>query len=163
MLEPAKWLASALRGSFGVMYNDDDFVTDEDQFDDATETPSNQPNNLDMLITDDDDAEDWLDTGWSPPDREPNSYGALASDDAQGEPISRYLAAEEPEVWDADFEVRNERRAGRLVSPDGGDFLAPDGIEDGPNRITDAYAVDVGIDGAAASAEEAAVHITEAP
>jgi len=150
-------------GKLFDMYDNDDPVTDEDQFDDAAETPSNQPNNLDMLITDADDPEDWLDTGWSPPDREPNNYGAKASDDARGETLDDYLAAEEPEVWDSDFEVTNERRAGRLVAPDGGDFLAEDGVEDGPNRVSDAVAIDVGIDGAAASAEEAAVHITEAP
>jgi hypothetical protein len=143
------------------MYDDDDLVTAEDQFDDATETASNQPTNEDMLITDADDPKDWLDTGWSPPDYELNHYGTKASDDERGETISDYLAAEEPEVWDADFEVPNEYRAGRLVSPAGGDFLTDD--EDGPNRIDDVFAVDVGVDGAGASAEEAAVHITEAP
>jgi hypothetical protein len=43
-------------------------------------------------------------------------------------------------------------RAGRLVAPD-------EGI--GPDYDTDAIASDVGIDGGAASAEEAAMHIVE--
>jgi hypothetical protein len=137
------------------MYDDDDYVTLEDQLDDATETASNQPTNEDMLITDADDPKDWLDTGWSPPDHELNHYGTKSSDDARGETISDYLAAEEPEVWDADYQVTNERRAGRLVSPTGGDFIS--------DSEDDTVAVDVGIDGAGASAEEAAIHITEAP
>jgi hypothetical protein len=145
-----------------LMFDNDDFVTDEDQYDDATEAGSNQPTNEDMLMDGDNDPDDWLDTGYSPPDFEPNTYGALASDDARGETLSDYLAAEEPEVWDADYVNVNERRAGRLVSISGGDMLAEDD-PDGPNRVTDAVAYDVGIDGAGASAEEAAVHITEAP
>jgi hypothetical protein len=146
-----------------VMFDDDDFVTLEDQLDDATETPSNQPNNQDMLITDRNEPEDWLDTGWSPPDFEPNLYGTNASDDATGETLSDYLAAETPEVWDPDYQAPNEFRAGRLVTPDGGDFLSGDGHPDGPDRVSDSFAIDVGIDGAGASAEEAAVHITESP
>jgi len=138
------------------MYDDDDPVTAEDQFDDATESPSNQPTNADMLL-DDTDPADWLDAGWSPPDYKPNNYGAKSSDDAQGETLDDYLSAETPEVWDKDYEAVDERRAGRLVSTDGGDFF-----DDG-SGVTDAIAIDVGIDGAGASAEEAAVHITEAP
>jgi len=138
------------------MYNDDDPVTPEDQFDDAAESPSNQPNNSDMLL-DDTDPADWLDAGFSPPDYEPNNYGAKSSDDFAGETISDYLSAEEPEVWDQDYQNIDERRAGRLVDTAGGDF-----IDDGEG-VTDAFAFDVGIDGAGASAEEAAVHITEAP
>ncbi|MDR2703346.1 MAG: DUF5709 domain-containing protein [Cellulomonadaceae bacterium] len=138
------------------MYDDDDPVTAEDQFDDAAESPSNQPNNSDMLL-DDDDPADWLDAGYSPPDYEPNTYGKKSSDDFAGETIDDYLSAENPEVWDQDYVVKNERRAGRLVDTAGGDF-----IDDG-DGVTDAFAIDVGIDGAGASAEEAAVHITEAP
>jgi hypothetical protein len=97
--------------------------------------------------------DDFLDEGYSPPERP--SHVTRYGDDR--ETLTERLAEEEPEVWELpesgeyvdDGEV-GDQRAGRLVDPNGG--IGED---------TDAELVgeDVGIDGAAASAEEAAVHI----
>ena len=73
------------------------------------------------------------------------------------ETLDDRLAQEEPEVWDRpvtgedvnDGEV-GDRRAGRLVDPNGGI---------GEDTEKDLFGHDVGFDGAGASAEEAAVHI----
>ena len=97
--------------------------------------------------------DDPLDEGYSPPER----YSALIRK-GEHETLDERLeeeipepdldAVQEPDVVD-DGEV-GERRAGRLVDPD-------EGI--GPDAEPDLFGTDVGIDGGAASAEEAAVHI----
>jgi hypothetical protein len=97
--------------------------------------------------------EDPLDEGYSPPER----YSQLIRegehetlderlDDEVPEPDP--YAPQEEEILD-DGEV-GEERAGRLVEPN-------EGI--GPDVESDLVGMDVGIDGGAASAEEAAVHI----
>jgi Family of unknown function (DUF5709) len=82
---------------------------------------------------------DALDAGWVPPDRplvsEDDAMTARGQQD--GESLEDRLAREEPETAPAD-----PGRAGR--------------IEDTGDGLT---GVDVGIDGGAASAEEAAVHV----
>lgn len=96
---------------------------------------------------------DFLDEGYSPPERP--SHVTRYGDDR--ETLDERLAEEEPEVWDQppagdfvdDGEV-GDRRAGRLVDPNGGI---------GEDTEKDLFGTDVGFDGAAASAEEAAVHI----
>jgi hypothetical protein len=98
--------------------------------------------------------EDVLDEGYSPPER----YSPLIRegehetlDERLEEEIPEpdpYALEEEDEILD-DGEVGGER-AGRLVEPN-------EGI--GPDVESDLVGTDVGIDGAAASAEEAAVHI----
>ena len=98
--------------------------------------------------------EDVLDEGYSPPER----YSPLTRegehetlDERLEEEIPEpdpYALEEEDEILD-DGEVGGER-AGRLVEPN-------EGI--GPDVESDLVGTDVGIDGAAASAEEAAVHI----
>ncbi|MGP3983691.1 DUF5709 domain-containing protein [Streptomyces sp. KR80] len=115
-----------------------------------------------------------LDEGYSPPERPwaVESRGTTAAEQNQGEPLDERLAREIPDVpvpdgdglgdkpdgdgelWDEEV---GERRAGRLVAPDEGAHS---------DEETDLVASDVGIDGAAASAEEAAVHVVseiEAP
>jgi hypothetical protein len=97
--------------------------------------------------------EDPLDEGYSPPER----YSQLIRE-GEHETLDERLedeipepdpyASEEEEVLD-DGEV-GEERAGRLVEPN-------EGI--GPDVESDLVGTDVGIDGGAASAEEAAVHI----
>lgn len=96
---------------------------------------------------------DFLDEGYSPPERP--SYLTRHGD--VEETLDDRLAQEEPEVWDAPETTENvndgevgDQRAGRLVDPNGGI---------GPDTEKDMVGQDVGIDGAAASAEEAAVHI----
>jgi hypothetical protein len=110
---------------------------------------------------DDRGVEDVLDEGFSPPEREPDH---LRHPDG-GESLETRLEEEQPEVWedaeeeaDADIvdgDVGGEvgaDRSGRLVAPDEGVHEDVDG---------DLVAEDEGIDGAGASAEEAAMHTIE--
>ncbi|MGH8922019.1 MAG: DUF5709 domain-containing protein [Actinomycetes bacterium] len=109
---------------------------------------------------------DPLDEGYSPPERPwaLDDWGTTAREEAEGERLDRRLARELPESGadedegdglgdesDTDGELRDDEvgdtRSGRLT--DGGDGA-------GDHEL---YARDVGVDGAAASAEEAAVHL----
>ncbi|MGN0064427.1 MAG: DUF5709 domain-containing protein [Nocardioides sp.] len=120
-----------------------------------------------------DDAElsDVLDRGYSPPDRPPYGYNDFPTpaEERAGEGLDRRLAQEEPDVdpyadqdsWTDENALddqigldERDQRAGRLVQPDEGYGVDTDGQE---------VARDVGIDGAGASAEEAAMHITREP
>jgi len=122
---------------------------------------------------DDGDLVDVLDRGYSPPDRPPKGYEdyPTEAERRQGESLDEKLAEEEPDVdpyaepAETDSEDENaldeqlglddaDERAGRLVQPDQGLGQDLDGQE---------VASDVGIDGAGASAEEAAMHITREP
>ncbi|WP_067433602.1 DUF5709 domain-containing protein [Nocardioides jensenii] len=116
---------------------------------------------------DDRGVDDILDEGISPPERPRGvtAKGVTAREELEGESIDERLAQEEPEVWaeaeaerDADIldgpvggEV-GEARAGRLTSPD-------EGL--GEDEESELIGHDEGIDGAGASAEEAAVHVFE--
>jgi hypothetical protein len=109
-------------------------------------------------------AEDWLldrglddplDEGYSPPEHEPAHLrrGMTREEQREGETLDERLAEEEPDIdpyADVDDDGEADPRAGRLVAPD-------EGL--GADDEKDEVARDVGIDGAAASAEEAAVHI----
>lgn len=114
----------------------------------GSEGDSDQLDREDTLI--DRGVDDLLDEGYSPPERDPiQQMGGLEPEDE----TEQQLNAEEPEVWEVPAgQAPGERqadRAGRLEeTTDGG-------------RGTDAYAVDAGIAGGAASAEEAAVRIDE--
>ena len=122
---------------------------------------------------DDRNVEDPLDEGISPPERPwaVDDWGLTANEAAGHEDLDHRLARELPDVGtqrvnDDDFDGGTgdtadtdgetwddqvgERRAGRLVAPDEGGV----GDED-----PEEWATDVGIDGAGASAEEAAVHV----
>lgn len=108
--------------------------------------------------------DDVLDEGYSPPE----NYSTLERV-GEHETLDQRLAEEEPEQYDSeslddddvvgegefdeefldDGEV-GDRRAGRLVDPGGGS---------GEDTESAMWAEDVGIDGGAASAEEAAVHV----
>jgi hypothetical protein len=104
--------------------------------------------------------DDVLDEGYSPPDREPSVHVPTESEEARGESLDELLAAEVPEVWAQDeenlFDESGDEvggvRAGRLVS------VGSDGYAD---TEKDLLAGDVGIDGAGASAEEAAMHVID--
>lgn len=102
--------------------------------------------------------DDLLDEGYSPPERpRPASshFGETAWEEARGETLDQRVAQEEPEVWEdpdrAPDPSREPDRAGRLLEDD-------DAVEAGGN---DQFALDAGVDGGAASAEEAAVHIVD--
>jgi hypothetical protein len=129
------------------------------------------------------------DTSWSPPDRQPAhlGWGTTLAEEREGEPLDMRLAEEEPDVFDAadredDAEVATEREAedpvlrGSLVA-EGGDTDVPAPSYAEPearagrlvaddegahaDEEQDMVARDVGISGAGASAEEAAVHIID--
>ncbi len=123
--------------------------------------------------------DDPLDRGVAPPERWSAGmrFGSTAQEQEDGESLDQLLAEEEP---DSDVELDDEDeqaedaegdedagdedvdglllddgpdpRAGRLVAEDEGAH---------PDAEADLVARDVGIDGAAASAEEAAVHVVE--
>ncbi|MEW9528866.1 DUF5709 domain-containing protein [Microbispora sp. NPDC049125] len=128
------------------MANENDDFDEVELEDDGVLEPS------DSLLTDDLD-DDPLDTGltaaenWSAGQR----FGTTAAEAAEGESLDQLLSEEEPEPdpallagrWDAE-----EPRSGRLVGEDG-------------DRSGELFGHDVGIDGGAASAEEAAVHLTD--
>lgn len=104
--------------------------------------------------------EDILDEGFSPPEKwsPAQKFGNTAEEMREGETLEQRLAQEEPDIEPDlegdlldDGEV-GDRRAGRLVDPD-------EGI--GMDTEKDLVGYEVGIDGAGASAEEAAVHIVD--
>ena len=109
---------------------------------------------------DDRGVDDVLDEGYSPPDREP---GHLRHPHEVDEPetLDERLAEEEPEVGanldeedddNLDDGEVGDVRSGRLVAPDEGS------AEDEDSEL---WAIDAGIDGAGASAEEAAMHVVD--
>ncbi|MDX3525146.1 DUF5709 domain-containing protein [Streptomyces sp. ID05-39B] len=112
---------------------------------------------------------DPLDRGWSPPERPwaVEHDGVTAAERRQGETLDQRLSEELPDLVtpdgdglgdsdDTDGELLDNEvgaaRSGRLVAPDEGAH------EDEESAL---IATDVGIDGAAASAEEAAMHIVD--
>ncbi|MER5294420.1 MULTISPECIES: DUF5709 domain-containing protein [Streptomyces] len=116
-----------------------------------------------------DGVDDPLDPGWSPPERPwaVEHTGVTAAERRAGETLDQRLAEEQPDLavpdgdglgdsTDTDGELLDNEvgaaRSGRLVAPDEGAH------EDEEAALV---ATDVGIDGAAASAEEAAVHIVD--
>src|SRR6476620_9236143 len=121
---------------------------------DVTEGVSEQLTVSDTLA--DDRLDDYLDEGYNPPDREPSVQVPTESEEARGLSLSDLLSAETPEVWEDSqsnlYDEVGEARAGRLVG-DGSDAY-------GDTR-NDVLAEDVGIDGAGASAEEAAMHVID--
>jgi hypothetical protein len=136
-------------------------VTDPDEWDQE----SGQLGTEDTL--DDRGVADPLDEGYSPAERPwiGDGWGVTAREEATGEPLDGRLARELPdsvdddgdglgdasdtdgELWDDEV---GEIRAGRLLARDGGGVSV---------REEELWASDIGIDGAAASAEEAAMHI----
>lgn len=114
---------------------------------------------------------DPYDEGYSPPERplEVDEFGTTPEEEREGESWDARLAREVPDVQrgegddlgdteDTDGELIDDElgefRAGRLVAADEGT---------GEDTDDELYASDVGIDGGAASAEEAAVHVVDDP
>lgn len=96
-----------------------------------------------------------LDEGYSPPERPPGHRLETHLEQELGESLDERLAQEEPEVWetpDAAARGGEPDRAGRLTAADADVMGEPsDSVE----------AVDTGIGGGAASAEEAAMHVVD--
>ncbi len=133
---------------------------DQEIYGDYSVDDEDQPSNIEGLP--EDDVEDELDRGYSPPEKYSagQGYGNTPWEEEHRETIDQRIGQEEPDPdpyaeVDDDFLEDGEvgdRRAGRLVDPDQGL---------GEDTEKDLVGDDVGIDGAAASAEEAAMHIVE--
>ena len=115
----------------------------------------------DSLADSDRGVADPLDEGYSPPEKwsAAQKYGNTPLEEEIGESLDQRLAQEVPEpdpYEQAATEGEHvggevgEQRAGRLVAED-------EGVHEDTEK--DLVAEDVGIDGAAAGAEEAAVHV----
>ncbi len=130
-------------------------IDDSTQEDDGTLTASD--------TLDGDPGDDPLDAGIIPPDRwsAGEGFGTTLTEEREGESLDQLLAEEEPDIDpyaepepDPDSAYGEgdlaEPRAGRLVAGDEGAH---------PDREDNLTARDVGIDGGAATAEEAAVHL----
>lgn len=105
--------------------------------------------------------DDVLDEGYSAPEKwsPAEGFGNTADEALQGESLEQRLRQEVPEPdpyaeegEDVGGPEVGEERSGRLVAPDEGA---------GPDEEKDLVAEDIGIDGAGASAEEAAVHVVD--
>ncbi|MBP2325727.1 hypothetical protein JOF56_006112 [Kibdelosporangium banguiense] len=108
------------------------------------------------------------DEGYSPPERARaiEGFGTTAREVAEGEDLGHRLAREVPDLFDNESDDGlgdSEDTDGELIDDEVGDFRAGRLVatNEGFGADTDAelYASDVGIDGGAASAEEAAVHV----
>ena len=108
---------------------------------------------------------DELDHGIVTADRYSTDYGNTPWEEEHRECIDQRLPQEvpEPDPYAVEYDDADEnddpdgrevgsRRAGRLVDPDRGE---------GEDAESELYGVDAGIDGAGASAEEAAMHIID--
>ncbi|MGV9861667.1 DUF5709 domain-containing protein [Rhodococcus koreensis] len=106
--------------------------------------------------------DDVLDEGYSPPEKPLglDAFGTTAAEQREGETLDQRLAEEEPDPAfeeDENAEILDDNEVGRQRS---GRLLAEDeGV--GEDAEKDLVAFDIGIDGGAASAEEAAVHIVD--
>jgi uncharacterized protein DUF5709 len=129
---------------------------------------------------DGDPGDDPLDRGIAPPQRWSAAirHGSTAAEQRAGESLDQLLAEEEPDVTGAVNEAGEEPAAGPAADADAGDEDA-DGLllDDGPDpragrlvaedegahpdEEADLVARDTGIDGGAASAEEAAMHVVD--
>ena len=141
----------------------DDDITANETYNSYSVDDEDQPQGDGTALTSDRGLEDPLEEGYSPPERWSvgEGYGNTPYEEEVGETLDQRLAQEEPEpdpyqaaaqpAENVGGEVGGAR-AGRLVAED-------EGL--GPDEQKDLIAEDVGIDGAAASAEEAAVHVIE--
>ncbi|MFE4451584.1 DUF5709 domain-containing protein [Streptomyces sp. NPDC056796] len=136
---------------------------------DGSDTDNGPTDELDPEnVIDEPDLDDILDTGYSPPEKPlgVSKYGTTGEEQREGESLDRRLAQEVPEddpllTGEAhegpedngpeEDDAGNER-AGRVTTTD---------EEPGAAQNNRVLGRDVGIDGGAASAEEAAVHIQD--
>jgi hypothetical protein len=140
------------------MYDPSSDIDENDLEDDGT---------LDASDTlDGDPGDDPLDQGIVPPDRwsAGEGFGTTLAEERAGESLDQLLAEEVPDLDpyaeadllpDGSLDDRDqEPRSGRLVAEDEGSH---------PDTEPDLVAHDAGIDGGAATAEEAAVHVRDDP
>uniref|UniRef100_A0AAU3GN66 DUF5709 domain-containing protein n=1 Tax=Streptomyces sp. NBC_01401 TaxID=2903854 RepID=A0AAU3GN66_9ACTN len=119
-------------------------------------------------VIDEPDLDEMLDTGYSPPEKPlgVSKYGTTGEEQREGEsldgrlaqevpeddPLPADRAADGPEDNGPEEDDAGDERAGRVAVTD---------EEPGAERNNRVLGRDVGIDGGAASAEEAAVHIQD--
>ena len=138
-------------------------IDENETYHDYSVDDEDQPQSDGDSLVSDRGLEEPLDEGYSPPEKwsAAEGYGNTPLEEELGETLEQRLAQEvpEPDPYElAAQETENvggevgDARTGRLVAEDEG--LALDSEQD-------LVAEDVGIDGAAASAEEAAVHTIE--
>ncbi len=152
-------------GGFRTAGEYGEVMTENDTYGDYSVDGDDQLTVEDSLA--DPDVADALDRGYSPPEHysPAQGFGNTPYEEARGESFDQRLAQEEPDLdlegpdpasdhdeqWEpGERREVGDRRAGRLMSPDGGG---------GRDLEKDLVGIDVGIDGAAASAEEAAMHV----
>ncbi|MFC6286431.1 DUF5709 domain-containing protein [Nocardioides sp. GCM10027113] len=139
---------------------------DPETYHDYSVDDEDQPQASGDSLADDRGLAEPLDEGYSPPERwsAGQGYGNTPREELEGESLDQRVAQEVPEpdpyeqaareAADPDRDVTGgevgDDRAGRLVAPDEGAH---------PDAEKDLVAEDVGVDGAAAGAEEAAVHV----
>ncbi|MDR6172977.1 hypothetical protein QE364_001678 [Nocardioides zeae] len=145
--------------------------TDGETYHDYSVDDEDQPQSTgDSLVDDDRGLVEPLDEGYSPPEKwsAGQRFGNTPLEESLGESLEQRVAQEEPEpdpyaeAEREDAEGRlddlvkerevGDERSGRLVAPD-------EGVRTDTEK--DLVAEDVGIDGAAAGAEEAAVHVVD--
>ena len=124
-----------------------------------------------------DPGDDPLDQGVAPPERWSAGmrFGSTAAEQEDGESLDQLLAEEEPDITADASDERPEDIAGDedAADEDVDGLLLDDGPDPRAGRLVaedegahpaaeaDLVARDVGIDGAAATAEEAAVHVVD--
>jgi Family of unknown function (DUF5709) len=122
-----------------------------------------QPQSTGDSLTDDRGLDDPLDEGYSPPEKwsAGEGFGNTPFEEAVGESLDQRLAQEEPEPDPYELAANEtENVSGEIGGARSGRLVATDeGI--GEDDDAELFAEDVGIDGAAASAEEAAVHVID--
>jgi hypothetical protein len=102
------------------------------------------------------DLDETLDEGYSPPEKPYGvNEGVTAGEQREGETLDQRLAEEEPDVGPGNPAEDDETVGGEVGEERAGRMVGAD--EGFPRRNDDVVARDVGIDGGASSAEEAAV------
>jgi hypothetical protein len=159
-------------------------ATDNESYHGYSVDDETQPQGEGDSLVDDRGLAEPLDEGYSPPEKwsAAQGYGNTPLEESQGESLEQRTDQEVPEpdpyevadeeaergdlapldaedstdgeAVQADVEGQDGQRAGRLVAED-------EGVRTDAEK--DLVATDVGIDGAAAGAEEAAVHVEEDP
>jgi hypothetical protein len=163
MTEQPEDIAAATGTDAAAQPSDD--VTPNESYHGYSVDDEDQPQDTGDSLTDSRGLDEPLDEGYSPPEKwsPAQGWGNTPLEEEMGETLDQRLAQEVPEpdpYAEAEQDVVSpehegevgDERAGRLVEPD-----------EGVHTDTDAEltAEDVGIDGAGAGAEEAAVHVVD--
>ncbi len=142
-----------------------DDVTPDESYHGYSVDDEDQPQDTEDSLTDRRGLEEPLDEGYSPPEKwsPAQGWGNTPLEEEMGETLDQRLDQEMPDpdpYAEAEQDVVapehegqvGDERAGRLVEPDEGVHT---------DTEADLVAEDVGIDGAGAGAEEAAVHVVD--